>query len=388
MKFEARRYDTLEPVSIRLEGERITSVDPSIDPSRGTAKSLPIVAPGFFDLQINGYAGIWFGQPGITADDVLKTLNAHYAFGVTHMFPTLITNSKENLVNGFRAIREACEREAWADRLVAGCHLEGPYLSGEDGPRGAHPREHIRPADWTEFEEFQQTSGGRIKLVTIAPETEGAIEFIRRAVSEGIVCSIGHTAAEPQDIRNAVEAGAKMSTHLGNGSHGTIRRHPNYIWEQLAEDRLAACLITDGYHLPDSVIKCMVRAKGVENCLLTCDASGLAGCPPGVYPEDGHAVEVLEDGRIVVAGQREYLAGSGASTDLCVGRAAQFPEIGLKQACEMAGNRVRQMFHVTPVLLKTGSIADLTLFEQTANTGIIRIVGTIVAGKIRYGESA
>jgi N-acetylglucosamine-6-phosphate deacetylase len=241
MEFVARLYDTLEPIRLRIEGERIASVEPLGEQNPpGETSQLPLVAPAFYDMQINGHAGVWFGQPNITPEQVLQTLEPHYAFGVTRMFPTLITNSDENFRTGFSAIREACEQEGWADELVAGCHLEGPYLSPEDGPRGAHPREHIRPADWDEFQHWQDASGGRIRLVTIAPETEGAIDFIKRAVKAGLVCSIGHTAAEPEDIHRAVDAGATMSTHLGNGSHGMIRRHPNYIWDQLAEDRLVA----------------------------------------------------------------------------------------------------------------------------------------------------
>lgn len=383
MEFVARRYDTLEPIRIRLKGERIESVEPA--GNEKSASRLPLVAPAFYDMQINGHGGIWFGKPGITAAEVLQALEPHYAFGVTRMFPTLITNSDENFRTGFAAIRSACEQEKWADELVAGCHLEGPYLSGEDGPRGAHPREHIRPADWDEFQRWQEASGGRIRLVTIAPETAGAIDFIRTAVQHGIVCSIGHTGAEPEDIRRAVDAGATMSTHLGNGSHGMIRRHPNYIWEQMAEDRLTAGLITDGHHLPASVVKCMVRAKGVERCLITCDASGLAGCPPGIYREGDSAIEILENGKVVVAGQREYLAGSGASTLDCVRWAAQNAGLSLKTACDLAGNQVARFFGDEEIRFEAGALGDFILLDTGDQNDTIALIVTISRGKLRYG---
>ncbi|MBD3674726.1 MAG: N-acetylglucosamine-6-phosphate deacetylase [Planctomycetaceae bacterium] len=384
MELHGKRYDTGQPVQVTIEGERVKSVTPLEDAH--DPESLPIIAPAFYDLQINGHGGIWFGQPGLIPEQVLTALKPHFGFGVTRMFPTLITNSDENLLNGFTSIRQACEQEPWADRLVAGCHLEGPYLSGEDGPRGAHPLEHIRPANWDEFQRWQEASGGRIRLVTIAPETEGAIDFIKRAVDAGIVMSIGHTAAEPDDIQRAVDAGATMSTHLGNGAHGTIRRHPNYIWEQLAEDRLMPGLITDSHHLPASVVKCMVRVKGTENCIITCDASGLAGCPPGIYHEPGLDVEVLEDGKVVVAGQRQYLAGSGASTLDCVAWASKLPDIGLRAACDMAGNQVAKVFGDEEVLFEPGNLADFICLEISESKGTIRMNSTISHGELCYGE--
>ena len=245
---------------------------------------------------------------------MLGVLEKHFRFGLTRLCPTLITNSFEALAGAFAAIREACEREPWADRLVPGCHLEGPYISAEDGPRGAHPREHVRPPDWAEFEQLQEISGRRIRLVTLAPELPGAVDFIRRAVGSGVVVAIGHTAATGEQIAAAVEAGARLSTHLGNGAHGMIRRHPNYIWDQLGDPRLSASVIADGHHLPSSVLRSILRAKSPRNVILTCDAAGLAGCAPGVYTEGAMRMEILDDGRIVIAGQRQLLAGSAAQT--------------------------------------------------------------------------
>src|SRR5690606_23768857 len=125
-------------------------------------------------------------------------------------------------------VRAACEREPWAAKMVPGCHVEGPYISPEDGPRGAHPLDHVRPCDPAELDRWQAASGSRVRLVTLAPESAGAVEFIRYAVSQGVRISIGHTAASTEQIAAAVDAGACLSTHLGNGAHGTLRRHPNY----------------------------------------------------------------------------------------------------------------------------------------------------------------
>jgi N-acetylglucosamine-6-phosphate deacetylase len=378
-----RHYENGEPVQIHIDGERIAAIEPAWPP-RGSA-AWPYVAPGLFDLQINGRGGIWFGKTGITADEVLGVLKSHFRFGLTRLCPTLITNSFEGLAGGFAAIREACERERWADRLVPGCHLEGPYISGEDGPRGAHPREFVRPPDWNEFEKLQRISGGRIRLVTLAPELPGAVEFIQRAVAERVVISIGHTAAEPEQIAAAVDAGARLSTHLGNGAHGMLRRHPNYIWEQLGDPRLSTSVIADGHHLPASVLRSILRTKSTRNVILTCDAAGLAGCPPGIYTEGPMQMEILEDGRIVVAGQRQFLAGSGADTGQCVVEAVRNAEIALPQAVDMAGRNPARLLGFEEIRLRRGARADLFLFNFPAAGRSLDVIATVAAGTLQFG---
>src|SRR5262249_30785616 len=156
-----------------------------------------------------------------------------------------------------------------------------------------------------------------------APERAGALAFIERAAAARVVVAIGHTAATGRQIRDAVRAGARASTHLGNGCHAVLPRHDNYVWEQLACDDLWASVIADGHHLPPAVVKCLVRAKGVSRTLLTCDASSLAGLPPGKYREWGNDLEVLPGGKVVVAGT-PFLAGSGHFTDRCVGNVVKF----------------------------------------------------------------
>jgi N-acetylglucosamine-6-phosphate deacetylase len=381
----ARRYDTGEPVHVRLAGATIAAIEPATPDGR--LANWPFVAPGLFDLQINGYGGVWFCDREITPDKVIRAIEPYLAHGVTRLCPTLITSSFEALSTGFAAIRAACEQHPWVDHVVAGCHLEGPYLSATDGPRGAHPKQHIRPADWHEFGEFQKASGNRIRLVTIAPEVPHAIEFIRRAVETGVRISIGHTAATGDEIRAAVDAGATLSTHLGNGSHPMIRRHPNYIWEQLGEPRLSASIIADGQHLPDSVIRSIVFAKSVRNTILTCDASGWAGCAPGVYENELGRVELLPDGRIVVAGQREILAGSGSATDACVARVAACGAATVPEAIDMASRNPTRFFGLPENGLLAGNAADLFIFRPDLPAGrLLDVLSTIVAGKVRHGS--
>ena len=245
---------------------------------------------------------------------------------------------------------------------------------------------HVRPADWEEFSKLQEISGNRIRLVTLAAEAENAVEFIQQATASGVVISIGHTAATPEQITAAVNAGARLSTHLGNGAHGTIRRHPNYIWEQLGDKRLWASLITDGFHLPPSVVRSMIGAKGLNRIIITCDAAGLAGCPPGHYSEGNIDVEILEDGRLVIAGQRQLLAGSGVETDTCVAKAIEFAGLSLQEACDLAARNPALLLGFEEIRLRRGSRADLMLFHHEQPGDPLEITATIAAGQLQYGE--
>lgn len=389
MQLTGRSYENGEPICVTVDGDRITAVEPAwpngpwLD---GPMTDCPYIAPGLFDLQINGHGGTWFSQEDLSAEDVIGTLEPHFRYGITRLCPTLITNSFEALAAGFAAIDEACRQEAWVAGMVPGCHMEGPYLSAEDGPRGAHPLQYIRPADWNEFQKLQEISGNRIKLVTLAPECDGAIGFIRKAVESGVVVAIGHTAATGEQILAAVDAGARLSTHLGNGAHGMIRRHPNYIWDQLGEPRLMASIITDGHHLPPAVIRSFLGVKTPLGTILTCDAAGLAGCPPGPYRDGTLDVEILEDGRIVIAGQRQLLAGSGLQTDTCVAHVIDVAGVSLQEAFDMAGRNPARLLGCETIELARGSRADLVLFHYAGPGAPLEILTTIAAGEVRFGK--
>jgi N-acetylglucosamine-6-phosphate deacetylase len=299
------------------------------------------------------------------------------------------TQSFDVLTHALRTVDAACsESEEVSDRVL-GIHLEGPYISAEDGPRGAHPQEHCKPPDWHEFGRLQDAASGRIRIITLSPEYNGSAEFITRAAKAGVVVAIGHTAATPDQIRAAVDAGARLSTHLGNGAHGTLPRHPNYIWSQLADDRLAASLIVDGHHLPPEVVQSFVRAKTPERCILVSDLSGLAGLPPGRYETSLCELDILDNGRLVLAGQRQYLAG--ASRPLCDGVAnvMRFAGVGLRTAIDMASRRPRALLGEPVNGLSPGSPADLVLFElfgtELGETlGSIRVVTTVANGHVVY----
>ena len=361
-QFRARHYRTLLPVDVTIEGELIADISEA-DCSPVELEQLPYVSPGFFDIQINGYNGMWFSSPALTTDQVVSVTEALVNKSIARYFPTLITNSFEALHHGFSTLRHACDQNAMVNDCVAGYHLEGPYISAEDGPRGAHPLQHVRAADYDEFEKLQAASGGRIRLVTLAAEVDNAVPFIQQCTAKGVVVALGHSAANTDQIHEAVVAGARLSTHLGNGAHAVLPRHPNYLWDQLADDNLWASIIADGWHLPNSVLKCVLRCKSISKTILTCDVSGFGGCPPGMYAEGDVDVEVLDNGRIVVAGQRQFLAGSGSITGDCVVHMINTCGLSLHDAVRMATVNPAGLFDEPLPEVAIGAVATLSLFR-------------------------
>jgi N-acetylglucosamine-6-phosphate deacetylase len=377
MIIRARSYATGDVIDLRVTSGRIESVVPA---SRTPADvQAGWVAPALFDLQINGCDGHSFNSERLTAEQVRHVLRVCREHGIGGLCPTLVTNSFAALAHGMATLRRACETDPEVARAVAGIHLEGPYISAEDGPRGAHPRAHVRPPDWDEFCRLQDAAGGRIRLVTLAPEHDGALPFIERLAAAGVVAALGHTAAKGARIREAIAAGARLSTHLGNGAHAMLPRHDNYIWEQLAADELTASIICDGHHLPPAVVRCFVRVKTPARIILTCDAGSLAGLPPGRYREWDQEFEVHPAGKIVVPGT-SYLAGSWAFTDLCIGNAIRFAGVSLRDAVDMASARPRQLLRLPVPTLEPGQPADLVLFDWEPG-GDFRVVRTVIGGE-------
>ncbi len=377
MLVRARHYQTSNEVDLRIEDGAIASIEM---PSPATPDlQAGWVAPAFFDLQINGSDGHSFNSSALTLEQIQGVVDRCRRHGIADLCPTLITQSYESLEHGFKTLAKACEQSPSLSRALPAFHLEGPYISPEDGPRGAHPREHVRKPDWDEFQRLQDAAGGRIRLLTLAPEHDGAIRFIERVVGAGVVVALAHTAADGQRIRDAVRAGARLSTHLGNGSHAVLPRHENYIWEQLANDDLWASIIADGFHLPETVVRCIIRVKTPQRTILTCDASSVAGLPPGRYKQWDTELEILANNKVVVPGT-PYLAGSGAFTDLCVGNAVRFAGVTLTDAVDMAVARPRELLGLPPRILEPTAAADLVLFAWEPGQEL-RVLATVVAGE-------
>jgi N-acetylglucosamine-6-phosphate deacetylase len=300
------------------------------DAIAGTPRTVEL--PGLVDLQVNGFAGVDFGDPALAPEGVLRAVAAIEKTGVTRFLPTLITSSLETFSACARTIART------SHPAIAGIHMEGPYISPEDGPRGAHPRAFVREADADDFRRRQEAAEGRIHLVTVAPEAPGVLRVIEHAVGTGVRVAIGHTGATPEQIAAAVGAGATLSTHLGNGCAQVLPRHPNVIWEQLADDRLMASFIVDGHHLPPATVKSMVRAKTPGRSILVTDAIAAAGMPPGRYTLGGQEVELSPTGRVAAPGAPN-LAGSALRLDAAIGNTVRFTGLALEDVVPMASTR-------------------------------------------------
>lgn len=290
--------------------------------------------PGFIDLQINGFAGADYNNPRTPLEDVARSLRVISSTGVVQILPTVITGSPDNMTGALRNMTQAREQLP-EGRMMAGFHVEGPHISPEDGPRGAHPERWVRPPDVEEYRQWQDATQGAIKLVTLSPEWPGAPRYIEALARDGVVISIGHTRATAGQIRDAVSAGATMSTHLGNGAHPVLPRHPNYIWEQLAEDRLTASFIVDGLHLSDTFLRVALRAKTIARSVLVTDAVMPAMCAPGDYMLGEVPVELKEDQRVVLRGGTR-LAGSSLRMDHAIANVMRIAGVSLEDAIAMA----------------------------------------------------
>jgi N-acetylglucosamine-6-phosphate deacetylase len=345
------------------------------------------VAPGWVDLQVNGFAGVDFNHPLTPRDEIARSLDALFATGVTRFYPTVITGPPEAMLSALGNLAGARASVANGE-AIDGFHVEGPHISPDDGPRGAHPRQWVRAPDVDEFLRWQDAAGGAVRLVTLAPEWPGAPAYIAALVAAGVVVSIGHTGATPEQIAEAVSAGATMSTHLGNAAHQVLPRHPNYIWDQLAEDRLSASFIVDGIHVPSSFLKVALRAKTVSRSILVTDASAPAGAAPGRYSLGDQPVDLTPDGRVVLAGQ-DRLAGSALRMDRGVENLMTLAGLSLGDAVAMATTNAARAGRVPERTrgLAPGERADFVVFRFDKEARIVDVVGTYLSGRCVFKAS-
>ncbi len=342
------------------------------------------IAPGFIDLQVNGFAGVDYCSPHSSLEEISRSIREQFATGVTRIYPTVITGSEADMQGAFRNLVKA-KRELPEGAAFEAIHAEGPFISAEDGPRGAHPVAQARPPRIEEWKRMQDAAEGTIRLLTLSPEYEGTARFIEQVVGEGVVVSIGHTKATAQQIADAVSAGATMSTHLGNGAHAVLPRHPNYIWEQLAEDRLTASFIVDGIHLPASFLKVALRAKGIERSVLVTDAVMPAGCEPGEYALGEIEVTLHPGDRVTLRGGTR-LAGSALKMHVGVSNLMQMAGLSLREAVTMATTNAARAGRVGGRMrgLNPGERADLVEFRLDRKSQQITVERTWMSGQLVY----
>jgi len=390
-RVEGIYYLTGLPVSVEIADGKIANIE-RLDKLTEANNSF-FIAPGLIDIQINGFNGVSFSLEGtevtlansgeLSVEDIEKVTEGLWREGVTTFFPTLTTNSKGLLLKNITILAKAKE-EPSIRGSIAGFHLEGPYISAIDGYRGAHPLGHVRKPDWDEFLELNSASGGKILLVTVAPEVEGALGFIKKCREAGIIVSLGHHNGSAEIIKQAIDNGACMATHLGNGCAGQINRHLNPLWPQLADDRLTASFICDGFHLPPEVIQVFYKVKGADNIIITSDITSYAGMPSGEYKiKTGETIVKTPNGNLKFSGQEGGLYGSASSLNKGIGHIMKVTGCSMAKAIQMTTSNPARILNLHDRgKLEPGKRADIILF--TMDDFKMEIRQTIVEGNIVY----
>jgi N-acetylglucosamine-6-phosphate deacetylase len=297
------------------------------------------------------------------------------------VLPTLITASPERLRLLFERLVATLTSHPEVAESVPGFHLEGPFISPIDGARGAHPIEHVRAVSRKLWRDCQRAAGGRIVLVTVAPEVSGALAFIRQLRAARVLPALGHTMTDSKTVAAACDAGAIMTTHLGNGCPQMIHRHRNPVFAQLAEDRLAASLITDGVHLPPEVVRIFQRAKGAERTVVVTDAMSAAGGPSGRYTIGDLEVEVGAD-RVVRQPGSPNFAGSALTMECAVAGFAHMAGVPLADAWEAASVRPWELLRRAGAVKRMGESCVLARWRG----GKLDVLATMCGRRVLWAK--
>ena len=379
MEIEGILYSDMGNVTIKSVDGNISEI--SRIETQGKSEEL-FVAPGLIDVQINGYMGVDFSGPGLTIEGIRKATKALWKVGVTTYFPTIITSDIDRIKENF-AVLAAAKNDPEIGKSIAGFHLEGPYISPVKGFRGAHLEKYIKLPDWKEFQEIQKAANNGLKLITLAPELEGAISFIQKCVANGVVVSLGHHNGSAKDIQQAVDAGAKMATHLGNGCANEINRHHNPLWPQLSDDRITPSIIADGFHLTKEEVRSFYKVKGADKTILVSDALDLAGLPVGEYTRGERTLLLTEN--VVKLPKENVLAGAASPISKCVGVIMDYTQCGLRAAIQMASTNPAELFSLKEIgKIEPGKRADIIQFAMV--NGEMVIHKTFVAGELVYSK--
>ncbi|MBK9390718.1 MAG: amidohydrolase family protein [Bacteroidetes bacterium] len=390
-RVEGINYLDNQPVAVWFDGGIITKIE-RIEKLNKSSEIL-YLAPGFIDIQVNGYDGVSFSLEGaddssleakhLSVEEIRKITKELWAQGVTSYFPTLTTNSQELFLRNISILKEAMN-DPENMGSIPGLHFEGPYISAVDGYRGAHPKEHVRIPDWNEFMQLYDSADGKILIVTMAPETEGATDFIRKCREKGIVVSLGHHNGSADQIHEAAEAGAQLSTHLGNGCATTINRHRNPLWPQLTDDRLMASIISDSFHLPPDVLKAFYKIKGAEKTIIISDMVSYAGLPAGLYKiKTGETIEKAPNGHLRFSGQEAGLYGSATPLPEAVSHMMHVTGCSLGDIFKMTAANPAKLHNLNDRgAIEPGKRADFIMFSM--NDSKLQIERTFVCGNEVY----
>lgn len=337
-----------------------------------------VVTPGLFDIQVNGFAGIDFNVPGVTAERMDQALTGMLSTGVTRCLPTLITNGRTELIDLLRALDTAVSASVLGPLMVPGYHIEGPFLSPQDGYSGAHPASQMQAASLDLVQELQDAASRPLLMMTVAPEVEGVLDLIPSLVERDIACALGHTAATREDVDAAIAAGATVSTHLGNGLPQMLNKNGNAFLIQLSRDQLMASFIADGIHIADDILRSWLRAKTLDRSIIVTDSSAAAGAPPEAktFTLGRGTIERHDDGSVRLPGS-SYLAGSAAAMNEMVRNVMRWYGLTVPEVLKLARDNPLHAVGLPGADIDTNDVADFVewqrrdgeLYVRTAHIG-------------------
>ncbi|WP_135365046.1 N-acetylglucosamine-6-phosphate deacetylase [Halosimplex halophilum] len=349
-----------------------------IGPPEGASPDLSFpdgtAIPGLVDAHTHGYGGhsVTSGDPA----DILGMAESVTAHGVTAVAPTTMSATRGRLleVAGAFADAKAATSEGAA---LTGLHLEGPYFA-DSRQSGAQDPSTFRTPDTDELDKLVERSDGGVARITMAPEVDGALKFVREARRRGIAVSVGHTDADYERVRAAFDSGVAAVTHLYNGMAQFHHRDPGPVGAALVTDGVSVELIADGVHLHPAALELAIRAKGVESVVLVSDSAPCGGCPDGEYDCAGHRVLVSDDACRTVDGGD--LVGSAVTLDEAIRTLVGELGVDLADAVRMAAtNPARELSLDDRGRLTEGYRGDITVLDRD-----LRVVATVVAGTVRY----
>lgn len=365
----------LAPGWVEVSGERIAAVgagrpvpdripdSPAISDDGTAVLDLgdATIVPGFVDVHVHGGGGASFSDG--TAEAVRIARGAHLASGTTTMLASLVADSREALLAQV-AVLASCAQAG----EIAGIHLEGPWLSPQRA--GAHDPAHLRAPDPTEIDELLDAGAGQVRMVTIAPELPGALDAIRRLSASGVHVAVGHTEADDETTRAAIDAGARGATHLFNAMRPLDHRAPGPILALLEDERVAVELIADGVHLHPAIAAAVERSAGPLRTLFVSDAMAAAACGDGGYRLGGLSVDV-RDGVARLAGTDTVAGSTATMADLFRTRVSADP--ALVSAVRLTAGTPARVLSLSGVgAIAPGMFADLVALD--ADSRVTRVM--------------
>lgn len=368
--------EALSDHTLAIEGPKIASIEAgrrAAGPAERLIDARGLwVAPGLIDVHVHGSAG---HDTMDAAPEALHGMARFFArHGVTCYLPTTIAASPQAILAAVENVARCPQPEDGAHHV--GVHLEGPYLNPDH--RGAQPPEHLRDPDVEEYGAWLAT--GRVRLITIAPELDGALALVEQGISEGVEFAVGHSGASYKRVLEAADRGLRQATHTFNGMRGLHHRIPGTVGAVLTDDRIYAQVIADGVHVHPAIVKLLVRAKGVSRTILITDAIRAAGLKDGEYDLGGQTITVQEGISRTAAGG---LAGSSLTLDAGLRNVINYTGLSLEEALPMATSVPAKAIGLAgrKGVLASGADADVILLDADLNVRL-----TMVAGQIVYQD--